>query len=103
VFDGIRQNWRVFIRSEPGRRFEERYRYSQQSKRGPAKRVVWLSAGIVLVVLGLFFLVAPGPGILFLLPGAALVSQEWLSLARALDRGEAWLRKRLHRRQERKQ
>lgn len=63
MFDGIRQNWRVFIRSEPGRRFEERYRYSQQSKRGPAKRVVWLSAGIVLVVLGLFFLVAPGPGI----------------------------------------
>jgi hypothetical protein len=66
-------------------------------------RLVWLSAGIVLVVVGLIFLVTPGPGILFLLPGAALVSQEWLSLARALDRGEAWLRKRLHRRRERKQ
>jgi hypothetical protein len=66
-------------------------------------RLIWLSAGIVLVVVGLFFLVTPGPGILFLLLGAALVSQEWLSLARALDRGEAWLRKRLHRRKERKQ
>ena len=103
MFDGIRKNWRVFITSEPGRRFEERYRHSQQSKRGRAKRIVWLSAGIVLAVVGIFFLVAPGPGVLFLLPGAALISQEWLGLARMLDRGETWLRKKFRRRKERKQ
>jgi hypothetical protein len=103
VFDRVRQNWRLFITSDPGRRFKERYRRNQQSKRGRAKRIVWLLAGVVLVVVGLFFLIAPGPGVLFLLPGAALISQEWLGLARLLDRGEAWLRKRLRRGKEREQ
>jgi hypothetical protein len=49
------------------------------------------------VAVGLFFVVAPGPGVLFLLPGAALLSQESLALARLLDRGEIWLRTKLRR------
>lgn len=97
MFDGIRQNWRTFITSEPGRRFEQRYRHSRQGERGRAKRLGWFLVGVVLVAVGLFFLVAPGPGVLFLLPGAALLSQESLALARLLDRGEIWLRTKLRR------
>ena len=97
----MRRNWREFTGTAPGERFESRYRRTQQIQRSRAKRMAWLSVGVLLVVIGLFFLVAPGPGILFLLPGAALISQEWLGLARTLDRGEIWLRRRLRRRRDR--
>ena len=83
------------VAAEPGARFEARYRRTQQTQRSRAKRIAWLSVGVLLVAVGLFFLVAPGPGILFLIPGAALISQEWIGLDRTLDRGEIWLRRRL--------
>lgn len=90
----LRKRWHEFAAIPPGRRFEERYRRS--GKRGRA-RIVGILAGALLTAVGIFFLLVPGPGIVFLLPGLALLAQGSLRLARWLDRSELWLRKRFSR------
>jgi len=96
MFGAIQRNWQEFAQSEPGRRFEQRYYRRGADNR--AKRVLASAGGVVLLALGLFFVLAPGPGILFLLPGAALIAQQSLTLAQALDRAELWLRNKVRRR-----
>ena len=84
----FRQQWQSFVQSEPGKRFQERNRrHSGQRRYGV------LAGGIALMLIGLFFLIAPGPGIPFLLLGAALIAEESFVAARFLDWLELWLRK----------
>lgn len=97
MFQAIKRHWHDFADSEPGHRFEERYRRRRKAEHSRAKPIVGMAAGILLLTVGLFLAVAPGPGILFLVAGAALIAQEWLMVARALDRAEIWLRQAFHR------
>ena len=61
------------------------------------KRCAFVAAGIVLTLVGAFFLAVPGPGIPILAVGLALIAQESSSLARWLDRtevrGRCWWKK----------
>jgi hypothetical protein len=88
----LKKNWCEFKLGKPGQRFQSRYR----RKRGRIRNVIlgWsvMLMGAVLVVAGLFFLPAPGPGALILLAGAGLMAQESLAVARLLDRSELRLR-----------
>jgi hypothetical protein len=93
----------LFAQSPPGRRFEEHYWRKRHAQRAGAKRVAWIAAGVLLLVLGLVFSVLPGPGFLFLLAGLALIAQESLPVARALDRLELAVRRLLRRRHHRSQ
>ena len=81
------------VHSLPGRRFQERYRRKQAQKASAWKRSGFVCAGILLTVVGLFFLAVPGPGIPVLAVGLALVAQESASMARWLDRTELRLRR----------
>jgi ferric-dicitrate binding protein FerR (iron transport regulator) len=86
-------NWRELKAAPPGERFERAYRANRaQGKRG-WKRAAAILAGALLVALGLFMLVAPGPGILVLVLGAALVGGESQPMARFLDRAELRIRR----------
>jgi putative transmembrane protein PGPGW len=85
--------WDRFATSLPGRRFQERYRRKAGSGRGRLARCAAIIAGIALTLVGVFFLVVPGPGIPILAIGLALVAQESAIMARLLDRAELRLRR----------
>ena len=79
--------------SQPGRRFQERYQRKHAEKGSFWKRCGWVCAGIVLTLVGVFFLAVPGPGIPILVVGLALIAQESATMARLLDRTEIRLRR----------
>ena len=81
------------IHSQPGRRFQERYRRMHSKNTSAWKRCAFFAAGIVLTLVGTFFLAVPGPGLPILVVGLALIAQESVTLARLLDRTEVRLRR----------
>jgi hypothetical protein len=85
--------WQEFRRSRPGRRFQELHDRQQSdggSESGGRKVLVVLLGG-ALVVAGVFLLPFPGPGMLIIVLGLALLSVVVPQLAPVLDRGELWL------------
>jgi len=52
-----------------------------------------ITAGAALIAIGLFMLIAPGPGILVLVLGGAMVAQESLPMARFIDWAEVRIRR----------
>ncbi len=84
--------WDRFVHATPGRRFQERYERMQEEKGSAWKRCAVFCVGIVLLLVGLFFMAVPGPGIPIFAVGLALLAQESAALARALDRAEVRLR-----------
>ena len=77
---------------EPGRRFQDHYHQRQQGGPRKLRRWLFLGGGTVVILAGLFFLPAPGPGFLILFLGGGLVAQESLIAARALDWTEVRVR-----------
>lgn len=93
--------WDRFVHSPPGRRFQDRYRRMRRRNGSGWKRCALVGGGIVLALVGIFFMAVPGPGIPILAIGLALVAQESAAIARLLDRSELRLRllwKRLRKR-----
>ena len=93
--------WDRFVHAAPGRRFQERYQRMQEQKGSVWKRCAFICGGILLCLVGLFFMAVPGPGIPIFAVGLALIAQESEAVARVLDRAEIRLRrwwKRLRRR-----
>jgi uncharacterized protein (TIGR02611 family) len=93
MLESLRKNWQRFKRSTPGLRFQQRYHQKQQSGRSAVRRVLVIAAGVLVFAAGLFFLPAPGPGMIILLIGASLIAEESLLAARALDWAELRLRR----------
>jgi hypothetical protein len=79
--------------SPPGRRFQERYRRKHAGNESAWKRCGCVCAGVLLTIVGVFFLAVPGPGIPILAVGLALIAQESKVVARWLDRTELRLRR----------
>jgi hypothetical protein len=96
---GLAPLWDVFdiVHSLPGRRFQERYRRKSRTERGRLARWAVVIAGIILTLVGIFFLAVPGPGIPILAIGLALIAQESAVTARLLDRAEVRIRRWLKR------
>ena len=84
VFNDLRQDVRAFSGAGPGSRFVER----RQRRAGASRmqRVIALALGSVLFVAGILMLVFPGPGVIGMLLGLALMSGESAGAARLLDR-----------------
>ncbi len=93
MLEKLKQGWRDFEEGPPGERFQQRFKRHQQSTRGALSKSLFITAGILIMVAGIFFLPAPGPGALILLIGAGLIAQEFLLAARALDWAELRVRK----------
>ena len=77
---------------EPGSRFQDHYKKRQEERRSPLRRWLFLGGGTMIILAGIFFLPAPGPGFLIIFLGGGLVAQESLIAARALDWTEVRLR-----------
>jgi hypothetical protein len=92
LFQLLREEWKAFRRDEPGQRFTGHYRRLRES--GSIKvRVVGIALGAVLVAGGVVLLFMPGPGLLFLVFGLALLAGESKTLAGWLDRAELPVRR----------
>lgn len=91
----LASRWHAVKTGVPGQRFRRRYYRRRETNRGALMRSLQFLVGIVLIPVGLFFMPAPGPGILILLVGATLAARESLMIARALDAGEVAVRKLL--------
>ena len=87
------RSWRHFKSSKPGDRFQVRYYYRKQSAPGRLSRVFNIVVGSALAIVSAFFGWAPGPGLLTLVIGLAMVGGEFLTVARFLDWSEVRLRK----------
>jgi hypothetical protein len=87
-----KRSWKAFRNAPPGKRFLARHQTREDSG-SPAGRVAAVALGLVLILVGAVLLVIPGPGLIVIAFGAALVAQEFLWMAKALDRLELGLRR----------
>ena len=63
-----------------------RYRQRREKPSGTWRKIVLMALGTGLILLGIAMLVLPGPGLLAILIGAALIAQQSLVASRVLDR-----------------
>lgn len=87
----LKKNWRTFEKAAPGSRF--RKLYEARKKSSGVAAFVTLAAGVLLVAGGVVLLFIPGPGLLLIVFGGALIAQRSLWLAERLDRLEPPLRR----------
>jgi uncharacterized membrane protein YbaN (DUF454 family) len=88
----LKQAWRGFKRSSPGRRFQELYRRRQRSRRGGAKKALFIVGGLLTIAGGVVSLPVPGvPSELIIVTGLAIFAQGSVHAARILD----WIELRL--------
>ena len=83
VFDGMRRSWRDLEGGTAGERFKQ---YHQRHIRGPTwQRILRFVGGIAIIAIGLVELAVPGPGILVIEVGGALLARESSAVAGFLD------------------
>lgn len=89
-----RENWQQFMESEPGSRFEKRYRRRQETgQRHILLRVFVVVIGFIIAVGSLVLAPLPGPGWGTVFIGLMILAGEVLIAARFLDRAEIRVRK----------
>ena len=94
MFDTLQQRWRQFAAVPPGQRFEAHFDRRQQTRpRGLHQKILALGGGVLVMGAGIFFMLAPGPGILIFLVGALLVAEESMAAARLMDGADLRLRR----------
>lgn len=90
----MKQEWREFKHDEPGERFaNHRERMSKKSKKHAA---VSIALGVLLLAGGVVLLFIPGPGLLLIVFGLALVATHSKRLSNLMDRAEPRLRAAAH-------
>jgi hypothetical protein len=101
MLEKLKQRLIAFAEGEPGSRFQARYRRVHASKRNPLHKAFFIGLGVFIMAAGVFFLPAPGPGMVIIAIGAAMIAQESLAMARFMDRMElrgrrwfVWLRRK---------
>jgi hypothetical protein len=91
MFVQLKTAWKALESAPAGRRFEKFH--GVRKKSGGASRLLLTVIGALLLVGGAVLLFIPGPGLLLIAFGGALIAQQSLGPARALDRLELILRR----------
>jgi hypothetical protein len=89
MLDELKKHWRTFRDAKPGKRFEKLH----DARSDSPPPIVFYAAGTVLLAGGVVLLFIPGPGLLLIAFGAALIARQSLWLAKRLDRLELVLRR----------
>jgi hypothetical protein len=89
MLDELKKHWRTFRDATPGKRFEKLH--AARSDSPPP--IVFYAIGAILLAGGVVLLFIPGPGLLLIAFGAALIARQSLWLAKRLDRVELVLRR----------
>ena len=79
----LKESWKTFRKGRPGDRFESFFRARRKNRDG--SRIALLIVGILLIAGGVILLFIPGPGLLLIAFGGALVAQQSLWMAKLLD------------------
>ena len=85
MFDGLKRRWRRLRAGQPGARFQRQYRENRETRKSGLQRWGSVAAGVGLILVGVVALFVPGPGILFIAAGSAVLARESLAVARTLD------------------
>ena len=93
MFEPLKQNWESFKRGRAGSRFEEQYKRQQESHPSTAGRVLRVSLGVVILLVGLVLMPAPGPGFIVVGIGALMIAREFEFAAILLDHIEVRARR----------
>jgi hypothetical protein len=87
------RKWAHEVRAlPPGSRFETLHERHTEGQHSFALRFWCVIGGVALVLAGVLQLVMPGPGILFIAVGGALLAREFHVIAVALDSAEVRIR-----------
>lgn len=84
----LKKYWHELKEAPSGERFRNFYDVRQETRQSPAARIVSITIGIVLVLLGLSIGWLPGPGGFVAIIGLALLAQEFRPLAALIDATE---------------
>jgi uncharacterized protein (TIGR02611 family) len=88
----LKEHWQDLKRGRPGHRFQDHYAKRHETGSSPARKVLFLGGGALIVAAGIFFLPAPGPGFVIIFLGGGLMAQESKHAAKALDWAERRVR-----------
>ena len=92
IFQRMRREWQAFRDDPPGHRFRNHLKRMREA--GSAKlRAISVGLGVVLLAGGVVLLFVPGPGLVVVVFGLALLAGESRALARQLDRAEPHVRR----------
>jgi len=89
MFDWLRARFRAFLAGRSGTRFRRQHR-RRQARPHVLRTILAVIGGVLIFLIGIVMLVTPGPGLLVMAVGAALVAGESLLVARLLDRADFW-------------
>jgi hypothetical protein len=92
VFKDCKNDWKAFQKAPAGERFARRYESRKRDGGSRWKRASTIVVGLALIVGGAILLVIPGPGLLVIAFGGALIAQEFRWAAKGLDWTEVALR-----------
>ena len=87
MLNELKKHWTAFRDAKPGKRFEKLH----EARSDSPPPIVFYAAGAVLLAGGVVLLFIPGPGLLLMAFGAALIARQSLWLAKRLDRLELLL------------
>ena len=96
MLNALRRHWHRFTGYPPGERFVSEHHAHQAERKSTWSRALTVGAGVAVIAVGVVALFVPGPGLLFIAFGAALVGRESIVVARGLDRTELWCRRIAH-------
>ena len=91
----LKEQWRELRAAPPGKRFRLRYERRATERKTPGARIAWTALAVVLILAGIVALPLPGPGMVVIAAGLALLAQESLTVAKLCDRLELAIRKRV--------
>jgi hypothetical protein len=81
----LKEHWHIFKKAPVGERFERYYQSRHEAQRSLTKKILLIGMGAVVMLVGVFFLAVPGPGLVVLLLGAVLIARESLFVSRLFD------------------
>ena len=93
MFAQWKEEWQWLRRQPPGERFQAFFHSRQERRQGSAATTV---VAMALLLVGAVMLVIPGPGLLVMSLGFALLASQSEALARRLDGLELRLRRLRH-------
>jgi hypothetical protein len=88
MLDGLKRRWRRLKAGQPGARFQRQYRENRESRKSVLQRWGSAAAGVGLILVGILLLFIPGPGLVLIAAGGAVLARESQVLARAMDWAE---------------
>ncbi len=96
MFNAFKRQWRTLKTAPAGERFMRSYTNRHDTDRSWWRRALSIGFALIVLVIGLIALPAPGPGTLVVILGLGLLARDIKPAARALDWLELRLRKVWH-------